>query len=58
MRMRTIAPLILGIIVAANFALGQSFAEVAEKEKRGGRTTVKKQRSWSRTGESGWSRSN
>ena len=33
MRMRTIAPLILGIIVAANFALGQSFAEVAEKEK-------------------------
>lgn len=33
MRMRTIAPLILGIIVAANFALGQSLAEIAEKEK-------------------------
>ena len=33
MRMRTMAPLILGIIVAANFALGQSLAEVAEKEK-------------------------
>jgi len=33
MRMRTIAPLILGIIVTANFVLGQSLAEVAEKEK-------------------------
>ncbi len=33
MRMRTMAPLILGIIVAANFALGQSLAEIAEKEK-------------------------
>ena len=33
MRTRTIAPLILGIIVAANFASGQSLAELAEKEK-------------------------
>ncbi len=33
MRMRTIAPSIIGIIVAANFAVGQSLAELAEKEK-------------------------
>ena len=33
MRMRTIASIILGIIVAANFASGQSLAEVARKEK-------------------------
>ena len=33
MRMRTIAPFIPVLIVAANVALGQSLAEVAEKEK-------------------------
>ncbi len=33
MHMRVLAPLILGIMVSASLALGQSLAEVAEKEK-------------------------
>ena len=33
MHMRVIAPLILGIMVLASLAIGQSLAEVAEKEK-------------------------